>query len=61
MYVDENQKIKEELYSLYKTILKNNNNILNISEIQNISSFSNLSLINNIKKSFIEILSFYEK
>ena len=58
---EEKQKIKEELYSLYKTILKNNNNILNISEIQNISSFSNLSLINNIKKSFIEILSFYEK
>ena len=45
---EEKQKIKEELYSLYKTILKNNNNIFNISEIQNISSFSNLSLINNI-------------
>ena len=53
MDVDENQKIKEELYSLYKTLLKNNNNnndnLNNIIKIKDISSFNNLSLINDIK------------
>ena len=65
MDADEKQKIKEELYSLYKTLLKNNNNnndnLNNIIKIKDISSFNNLSLINDIKKYFIEILSFNEK
>ena len=66
MDADEKQKIKEELYSLYKTLLKNNNNnnndnLNNITKIKDISSFNNLSLINDIKKYFMEILSFNEK
>ena len=52
----ENKKIKEELYSLYKTILKNNTKEFNISQIQDISSYSNLSLITNIKKHLIEMI-----
>ena len=49
-------KTKEELYSLYKTILENNTKDLNISQIEDISFYTNLSLISLIKKHLIEII-----
>ena len=45
------EEIKQELYSLYKTIIKNNSNdITNLPQLLDISSYPNLSLITNIKK-----------
>ena len=49
-------KTKEELYSLYKTILENNTKDLNISQIEDISFYTNLSLISLIKNHLIEII-----
>ena len=53
----ENEEIKQELYSLYKTILKNYTNELYSSEIQDISSYTILSLISNIRVFIKEIIS----
>ena len=51
------QEIKQELYSLYKTIIKNNSNeITNLPQLLDISSYTNLSLITNIKKLIKEII-----
>jgi len=54
---NENEEIKQELYSLYKTILKNYTNELYSSEIQDISSYTILSLISNIRVFIKEIIS----
>jgi len=53
----ENEEIKQELYSLYKTILKSYTNELYSSEIQDISSYTILSLISNIRVFIKEIIS----
>ena len=53
----ENEEIKQELYSLYKTILKIYTNELYSSEIQDISSYTILSLISNIRVFIKEIIS----
>jgi len=53
----ENEEIKQELYLLYKTILKNYTNELYSSEIQDISSYTILSLISNIRVFIKEIIS----
>ena len=53
----ENEEIKQELYSLYKTILKNYTNELYSSENQDISSYTILSLISNIRVFIKEIIS----
>ena len=53
----ENEEIKQELFSLYKTILKNYTNELYSSEIQDISSYTILSLISNIRVFIKEIIS----
>ena len=53
----ENEEIKQELYSLYKTILKTYTNELYSSEIQDISSYTILSLISNIRVFIKEIIS----
>ena len=51
------EEIKQELYSLYKTIIKNNSNdITNLPQLLDISSYTNLSLITNIKKLIKEII-----
>mgnify|MGYP007102005630 CR=1 FL=1 len=55
---DENKRIKEELYSLYITLIKNNNSSNHfLSEILDISSYTNLSLINYIKKYITNLIS----
>jgi len=54
---NENEEIKQELYSLYKTILKTYTNELYSSEIQGISSYTILSLISNIRVFIKEIIS----
>ena len=53
----ENEEIKQELYSLYKNILKNYTNELYSSENQDISSYTILSLISNIRVFIKEIIS----
>ena len=53
----ENEEIKQELYSLYKTILKSYTNELYSSEIQDISSYTILSLISNIRVFIKELIS----
>ena len=59
---DENKRIKEELYSLYITTLKNNNSSNHfLSEILDISSYTNLSLIKNIKKFITNLISSNKK
>ena len=51
------EEIKQELYSLYKTIIKNNSNeITNLPQLLDISSYTNLSLITSIKKLIKEII-----
>lgn len=51
------EEIKQELYSLYNTIIKNNSNeITNLPQLLDISSYTNLSLITNIKKLIKEII-----
>ena len=52
----ENEEIKQELYSLYKNILKNYTNELYSSENQDISSYTILSLISNIRVFIKEII-----
>ncbi len=51
------EEIKQELYSWYKTIIKNNSNeITNLPQLLDISSYTNLSLITSIKKLIKEII-----
>ena len=52
----ENEKIKEELYSLYRITIKSKDSKLNTSDIQDISSFTILSLITNTKKYITKII-----
>ena len=57
---NKNENIKEELYTLYKIILKNTNSTSDSpsNNISDISSYNTSTLLNNIKKSIIEIILF---
>ena len=57
---NKNENIKEELYTLYKVILKNTNSTSDSpsNNISDISSYNTSTLLNNIKKSIIEIILF---
>ena len=57
MNESETQLIKEELYSLYKTSLKNLDSKIDLSQIPDISSFTNISLIFDLKKNFLKIIT----